>query len=261
MTDTSASLTNKPVWVDLATSDPQAARDFYSQLLGWQVEVNPDPQYGGYGIAKLGGNDVAGIGGKQSDEQPTVWALYIGSDNLEALSQRVTEAGGNVIVPAFDVGDQGRMAVFQDAAGAFISAWQATTMRGFGAGAEGAFGWAELNARGVESAVRFYEQVFGWTAKESSTGGGGDGRPPYIEFHKDDESILGALEIPPELPPGMPSYWLIYFSVSDVEGAARKAVELGGREVVPAQDFSGGSFAIVTDPQGATFGLLNYTGD
>jgi uncharacterized protein len=259
MADTKSAVTNKPVWVDLATSDPEAARDFYSQLFGWQVEVNPDPQYGGYGIAKLGGNDVAGIGGKQSLEQPTVWSLYIGSDDLEGLSTRVTEAGGNVIVPAFDVGDQGRMAVFQDSAGAFISAWQATSMRGFGGGAEGSFGWAELNARGVEKAVRFYEQVFGWTTKESSTGGS-EGAPPYFEFQKDGESVLGALEMQPELPPEVPAYWLIYFSIGDVDAAARKAAELGGREVVAPQDFTGGRFAIVTDPQGATFGLLDYRG-
>jgi uncharacterized protein len=260
MTDTTAAVTNKPVWVDLATSDPQAARDFYAQLFGWQVEVNPDPQYGGYGIAKLAGSDAAGIGGKQSEEQPTVWSLYIGSDDLEALSQRVTEAGGNVVVPAFDVGDQGRMAVFQDSVGAFISAWQATTMRGFGVGAQGAFGWGELNARGAEEAVRFYEHVFGWSAKRSSTGGD-EGGEPYIEFQKDGESILGASETSPELPPEVPAYWLIYFSVGDVKSATQKAIELGGREVVPPQDMPGGRFSIVTDPQGATFGLLDNSGD
>ena len=47
------------------------------------------------------------------------------------------------------VGDQGRMAVYQDPAGAFISAWQGTRMGGFQTNAPNSFGWAELNARGV----------------------------------------------------------------------------------------------------------------
>src|SRR4029079_1275719 len=65
--------TNKPAWVDLASADAEASRDFYSKLLGWQVEVNPDPQYGGYGLAKTGGLDAAGIGPKMDPNGPTAW--------------------------------------------------------------------------------------------------------------------------------------------------------------------------------------------
>ena len=58
-----------------------------------------------------------------------------------------------MIAPPFDVGDQGRMAVFQDPAGAFISAWQGTRMGGFQTNGANAYGWAELNARGVDKAL------------------------------------------------------------------------------------------------------------
>src|SRR2546426_6302890 len=47
---------HKPIWTDLSTSDPAAARDFYAKVFGWKVEVNPDPQYGGYALAKIGGD-------------------------------------------------------------------------------------------------------------------------------------------------------------------------------------------------------------
>ena len=67
------------------------------------------------------------------------------------------------------------MAVFQDPTGAFISAWQATRMGGFQTEGANAFGWAELNARGVEAALPFYETVFGWTPK---TTGAPDSRTP-----------------------------------------------------------------------------------
>ena len=93
-----------------------------------------------------------------SPDQPSAWSIYIGSDDVDALGQQITAAGGKVIAPAFDVGDQGRMAVFQDPSGAFISAWQATRMRGFQTEGANAFGWAEVNARGVDKVVPFYQR-------------------------------------------------------------------------------------------------------
>ncbi len=256
MAQAGATATNRPVWVDLATPDAEASRDFYSRLLGWQVEVDPDPQYGGYGVAKIDGKDAAGIGSKQSPEQPTVWSLYIGTDDLDGMVERVKAAGGNVIAEPFDVGDQGRMAVFQDPSGAFISAWQGTRMGGFQTEKPGAYGWAELNARGKEKALPFYEQVFGWATRESPMG---EGQPPYTEFLLDEESIAGAWEMNEMIPTEVPSYWQIYFNVDDVDSAFQKVLDLGGREMVAPQDFPGGRFAIVTDPQGASFGLLKMT--
>ena len=256
MTEAVATVSNKPAWVDLGSPDAKASADFYGKVLGWQVEVDPDPQYGGYGLAKIDGNDVAGIGPKQQPEQPTVWSLYIGSDDLDGLVERVKSAGGNVIVEPFDVGDQGRMAVFQDPSGAFISAWQATQMRGFQDDKTGTYGWAELNARGKEKALPFYEQVFGWTSRESPMG---EGQPPYTEFLLDGQSVAGAWEMNEMIPAEVPSYWQIYFNVDDVDSSFQKVLDLGGREMVPPQDFPGGRFAIVNDPQGASFGLLKIT--
>ena len=74
-------LVGTPVWVDLAATDAGAARAYYEKLFGWKVEVSPDPQYGGYGMAKVDGKEVAGIGPKMNAEQPTVWQLYIGVES------------------------------------------------------------------------------------------------------------------------------------------------------------------------------------
>jgi hypothetical protein len=153
----------------------------------------------------------------------------------------------------FDVGDQGRMAVYQDPAGAYISAWQGTRMGGFQTNAPNSFGWAELNARGVEKALPFYQRVFGWTIRRSEMG---EGQPDYTEFLLGEESIAGAWEMNPMVPAEVPSYWQVYFTVEDVDAAYRKALELGAQEVLAPQDFPGGRFAIVSDPEGASFGLL-----
>jgi len=254
MTETATRTVKKVAWVDLGSKDAAAARDFYGKVLGWTTEVNPDPQYGGYGRARIDGKDVAGIGPTQSPEQPSAWSVYIGTDDIDALSKRITDAGGVVIAPAFDVGDQGRMAVFQDPTGAFISSWQAIRMGGFQTEGTGAFGWADLNARNVEKAIPFYATVFGWKAKTTGTPD-----RPYTEFQVDGESIAGATEMDAMVPAEVPSYWMVYFSVDDVDATHRVALASGARELVAPLDFPGGRMSIVSDPEGAAFGLMSLS--
>jgi predicted enzyme related to lactoylglutathione lyase len=254
MAEPKTAVANKPAWVDLSTSDAPAAREFYSKVFGWKIEVNPDPQYGGYGMANVGGKQVAGIGPKMSPEAPTAWSVYIGTDNVDDLAKEVQAAGGKVIAPPFDVGDQGRMAVFQDPTGAFISGWQPRAMNAeFPSGEAGTFAWAELSSRGVDKAVPFYQKVFGWTTKTSEMG---PDAPHYNYFQLAGESIAGGQEMQPMVPAQVPSYWLAYFGVDDVDRSFRTATQAGAKEIVAPMDFPGGRFAIVSDPQGATFGLL-----
>ena len=253
MADTKTSLANKPAWVELSSTDQKASQEFYSKLFGWKIEVQDDPQYGGYGMAKVDGKDAAGIGGKQpGDPTPSHWNLYIGTTDAKATAKLVEAAGGKVVAEPFAVGDQGTMAVFQDPSGAFISAWQPTNMGAFNAGAPNTFAWGELNARGIDKAVRFYEKVFGWSVEKQDMGGD----MIYHVFKHDGEQVAGGMETPPMVPKEIPSYWLVYFTVSDIDKTFEKVKSLGGREMVPPSDFPGGKFAIVGDPQGAAFGLM-----
>ena len=88
MAQTMASIANKPSWVDLSSDDAGSSREFYAKLFGWNVEVNPDPQYGGYALARIGGQDAAGIGPKMDPNSPTAWALYIGTEDVEPSRRR-----------------------------------------------------------------------------------------------------------------------------------------------------------------------------
>jgi predicted enzyme related to lactoylglutathione lyase len=252
MAEAKTSVAGRPAWVELSSSDAAGSRDFYARLFGWNVEVSPDPQYGGYGMAKVGGHDVAGIGPQQTPG-PTAWSIYIGTPDVEQLSEKVRAAGGTVVAPPFDVGGQGRMAVFQDPTGAFISGWQPAQMGEFHSGEPNMFGWAELNSRGIEKAVPFYTEVFGWTTKTSDMG---EGQPPYTEFQIGGQSIVGGMEMNPMVPAEVPSYWQVYFAVDDVDQSFKKATDLGAQTMLEPQDFPGGRFAILSDPQGAAFGLL-----
>ena len=256
MADAAAPATGRPAWVDLATSDPEASRAFYAKVFGWNIEVNPDPQYGGYALAKIAGKDVAGIGPSMQPGAPTAWSIYIGTTDGGALADKVKAAGGTVVMAPFAVGDQGQMAVFQDPAGAFISAWQATAMSGFGTAGPNTFSWAELNSRGVDRAIEFYRAVFGWDSRTSPMPDG----TPYTEFLQGGESIAGGQQMNPMVPAEVPSYWMPYFGVADVEASFRAVLEAGGREMVSPMDFPGGRFAVVSDPQGGAFGLMQSAG-
>jgi predicted enzyme related to lactoylglutathione lyase len=119
-------------------------------------------------------------------------------------------------------------------------------------GAASSFAWAELNARGPDDALPFYQSVFGWGIRRSEL----PDSPDYVEFLVDGESVAGATELDALGPVGTPNYWLVYFGVDDVHIAFVKATGLGAAELVAPLDFPGGRFAIVSDPQGAVFGLL-----
>ena len=254
MADTKTTVASKPIWVDLSSTDAAGSRDFYAKLFGWKVDVSPEPEYGGYAVAKANGKDVAGIGPVQAPGAPSAWMVYVGTNDADETARKVQAAGGTVAAPAFDVADQGRMAVFQDPTGAFIAAWQPNKMAGAQVtGAPNSFGWAELNSRGIEATIPFYREVFGWGEKKSEMG---EGEPPYTEFLLGGQSIAGAMEMNSMVPAEVPSYWMVYFTVDDVDASFKKATEGGAKTMFEPLEFPGGRFAILSDPQGAAFGLL-----
>ncbi|MFI5283371.1 MAG: VOC family protein [Candidatus Dormibacterales bacterium] len=253
MTDAKTAVAHKPIWLDLSSGDAAGSRDFYAKLFGWKVEVNPDPLYGGYALATIGGKNVAGIGPKAMAEAPTAWNVYIGTPDAAESVKKTKAAGGNVIVEPMAVGNQGTMVVIQDPSGAFLGLWQPDAMAGADLiNVANTFSWAELSARGLDKAKPFYKSVFGWGEKTSDMGEG----MQYTEFLLAGESIAGSMEMNPMVPEQVPSYWMPYFEVDDVDNSLAKAKSLGATEMMGATEFNGGRFAIVTDPQGATLGLL-----
>ena len=99
MTQATQTTLDRPVWVDLGAKDAGAAREFYEKLFGWQIDVNPDPMYGGYALAKVDGVDAAGIGPTQSPDQPSMWSIYIGTDDVDRLAEKVTAGLDGIEVP------------------------------------------------------------------------------------------------------------------------------------------------------------------
>jgi len=241
-----------PSWVDLGSPDIDGSAAFYSGLFGWSTaDAGPPEETGGYGFfTTADGKMIAGYG-PQQNPGPPFWTTYVMVDSAEDVSAKVTAAGGSVVMPPMDVMEAGRMAIFTDPTGAFISAWEAELMPGAQASGSGTLGWAELNDRDVDAALPFYQQVFGWASRHS-----GEGAQRYTEFQLGGQSIAGAVAMNPMVPDGVPNHWLVYFAVDDVDATHRAAVEAGATDMLAPADFNGGRFAILGDPQGAAFGLL-----
>jgi uncharacterized protein len=233
------------------TTDPEAARNFYAGLFGWEYEMG-DESTGFYAVASLGGYPVAGIGSMMMEsEHPPVWTTYLASSKVDATSEAVTEAGGMIIGPPFDVMDFGRMAIAQDPSRGTFGIWQAGSHVGTGRYNEaGTLVWNELLTRDYDRAKDFYAAVFGYTYTELAEAS------QYSTIEVDGHTVGGLGTLPPEMPPGVPAHWLSYFAVDDVDATVEQAVALGGSVQRAAADMPYGRHAGLADPSGAGFAVI-----
>lgn len=240
-----------PSWVDHSTKDLKASNAFYSALFGWEADDQGE-EMGHYTLFRLRGKTVAGNMPTMSDDQPSAWVTYVSVASADQTVERAKEAGATVFAGPMDVSDIGRMAVFADPSGTVIGVWQPKSFIGAEfAGEAGGFVWTELSTRDLSGAKAFYAAVFGWDPVGLDMGG-----MEYTEWHLAKAPVAGMMPMPEMVPAEVPSYWLVYFGVDDPDAAAGKAVELGGTMLVAPTDIPPGRFAVLTDPDGATFAVI-----
>jgi predicted enzyme related to lactoylglutathione lyase len=119
---------------------------------------------------------------------------------------------------------------------------------------QGRFAWHELMTSDTKAATRFYSELLSWKVNEMPMGPGGT----YTLFKQGDKEVAGMMASPQA---GIPSHWLTYIGVEDVDASVKKITELGGKMLVPPTDVPGMlRFAVAQDPQGAAFGILRGVG-
>jgi predicted enzyme related to lactoylglutathione lyase len=259
--------------VDTNQPDPEAAVDFYGGLFGWDFEDVTQPgSPGSYFVGRIRGGDVAAVGSIPDGMPPmAVWNSYVWVESADETAGKAVEAGGSVVMDAFDVGDAGRMAACTDPEGAVFFLWQPNEHRGATVVNEhGSLNFNNLNTRELDRAKEFYGAVFGW--ETLSVDGGfemwslrayGDrleelnpgtrermaevGGPPGFE------NVVAGINPIGDDQPDTPAHWGVTFAVDDADAIARTAEELGGAVLVPPFDAPWVRMTVLADPQGATF--------
>jgi predicted enzyme related to lactoylglutathione lyase len=250
------------IWYELITTDPDAAKRFYGDVVGWTFEDMPGDGFT-YTVASADGNGVGGLmlippEAKAMGAQPN-WAGYICVDDCDAAAEKIKGLGGSVIRPPADIPGIGRFAVVADPQGAVFEIMKPLPMdpprANMPQGTEGHISWNELYASDLEPAFAFYAEMFGWR-KDDALDMGPMGT--YLLFANQDGQIGGMMKKPDQVPrPG----WLYYVQVGDIDAAAERVKTGGGLVVKGPMEVPGGAWIIQgVDPQRAMFALVGRKG-
>lgn len=258
MVERTAYAPGTPNWVDLQSPDVEASRAFYGPLFGWEL-FNAMGDGGEYWMASLRGVPVAAIAGHNPErtlaDAPARWNTYLATDDVDGVVAKTVPAGGTVVLSGFDVPGAGRMGWIADPSGPDFGLWQAGEHLGSGLANEpGTVMWNELVTNDLHSALPFYETVLGIDAVPMPMGDGS-----YTILRVEGNDVGGATNPPM---PGAPNHWHVYFAVVSTDDSAAKATDLGASVIVEPFDIpTVGRVAIIQDPQGGFFSLLQPSVD
>ena len=261
-----------PCWIDTEQPDVDAAAEFYAGLFGWTFEdVMPPGAPGRYLMARLGGQDVAGLG--SGEEGTTAWNTYVSVDDADAAVHHLVAAGASLLSAPADAGEGGRSAALVDPEGARFRLWQAKRRLGAQvANQPGAWNFSDLHTADPAAAIAFYETAFDWQVDDIGYGlmvrspGYGD----HLAATSDPEIRTRQAGI--AAPPGFedavawivasasdkPPRWHVTFTVADRDQIVAVAERLGG-QVLAQADTAWTREALVRDPQGAEFSASQFT--
>ncbi len=183
---------------------------------------------------------------------PSLWNTYPALDSVDDAVAKVEAAGGQVAIAPFDVTDAVRMAFVLDPSGAAVAFWQADLHIGASLVNEpGTITWNELITT-EPSAAAFYEQVLGLATSVMDMGSG-----EYTLFEAAGQEVGGT--VAPQMP-GVPNHWHVHFDVANADASVAKVTERRGSILAEPFDTPVGRTAVVGDPQGAAFSIIQPAG-
>ena len=107
----------------------------------------------------------------------------------------------------------------------------------------------------MDQAKDFYGTVFGWEAIHNEEA------PEFVLMWQVDgqrwpEGLGGLLEMGSDMPLEAPPHWQVYFLVADLDAAIETTKSAGGNLLFGPQEVPVAKLAVLTDPQGAAFALM-----
>jgi uncharacterized protein len=261
---TASPLLGRPLWYELMTTDMDAAQAFYNVVVGWTTTPFDGAGQPYAMWTRADGAPTGGVMTLPDDLKamhvPPFWAMYVGVPTIESGVARVTELGGSAVSPVIAVPDVGRMQMVKDPQGAAFYLYEPTTpsQSPEGPAPIGDVSWLELYTTDNVGAMSFYGDLFGWAATESMDMGP---MGVYRMFGRTaGHSIGGMMTKTPDMAQ-VPTTWLLYFRVPDINAAAERVKANGGTVRMGPMEVPGGSWILqAVDPQGGTFALHQATG-
>ncbi|MFY1632662.1 VOC family protein [Solwaraspora sp. WMMB335] len=240
-----------PCWSELVSNDPASSIEFYHELFAWKPVDRPaSPGHVDFHLRNMA---VAGLAPTVTDQQPSAWLTYLATDDVPAAVDAITGAGGQVAQPPTGYPGRGAGALVADPQGAVFGLWQRGPFPGAQVSGEpGATCWNELAVRDTASAAHFYGGLFGWTTRASIY----SDSDSYREWLDGSREIAGLIEMGELYPPQVPAHWRTTFEVDDCPVTVGRCRELGGQVSYGPVEVGPGSYAQLTDPQGAAFGII-----
>ena len=251
------------IWYELMTPDAEGSKAFYDAVVGWEIGPAVE-EFKGYRMINRSDGKAAGGLMPLSDEMQQhgarpVWLGYIHVADVDQSVASIEQAGGKVLMAAFDIPNIGRIAMVADPSGAPFYIMKPTPAADQPNAESDVFSvdqpqhvrWNELSTTDQDGAIDFYKRQFGWT-QEGAMPMGEMGDYKFIQAN--GVRIGAIMRKPPQLPV---SLWTYYIGVDDIDRAAG-AIKNGGGQILHGPiEIPGGEFSLnAIDPQGASFAVV-----
>jgi uncharacterized protein len=247
----------KVIFLELVTPDIAAAKQFYAGLFGWQFRDSQDGVIK-YAAASLDGRPVAGLIQREipaGEHRQPAWLGFLSVRDVDAATTNASQHGAKLLFGPRDFPDRGREAVIADPQGAVFAVLASSSGDPPDVMAvPGQWIWSSLITSDPDTDAAFYQAVFGYDVYDLPAAEGAE----HLLLASDSYARASVNSLPVKGPDRHP-YWLNFVRVEDTVKMTAKAVALGGRVLVePRVDRHGGRVAVVADPLGAPFGLLEW---
>lgn len=246
-----------PCWIELVTTDPQRAREFYAGLFGWEYEVHQASRVDEHVIAFREGFPVASI--RTAARGASEWRLFLATGDCARATREAEEHGAKVTVPSTHVSGVGTKVVMLGPSDAEFGLLQPEESWQFDVGLPGTLMWAELVTIRAQTADQFFHELFDYSSEQFGT----DHQLDYSVWYLGDESVLARVSMLRDyITEGSRPHWLMYLGVDQdvgTEELVRRAISLDGRVRVDPYDSQLGRVAVLRDPTGARFAVVDAT--